>query len=508
MAEESVQTEAAQDDAAVQDLAAYLAILLDPASENNTGQADITQVLVDLGVPQAQSQNLATQVLTAAEGVGDNQDSQALQSTMIDVLSNFTNAQTLDLPANPLEILPPLTNFNENNQDDDQGEEEPQGDDQNQRTSRSVDGTEGEDVQGEDNSLIGAEGTRSGDAAKMGALSASDQQMADLFGDTALNADEDQDGGEVIDGLNLDFGEELGIPTFGVEAGTIAEGGDLVFTIYREGETQVGAVVEYELVDDSADNGSDYDALNGDVFFAPGVLSQEVIISTLDDTLYEGDERFSISLVGTSEGKINIETEEGLILDDVKDETTFSVADASVAEGSNLVFTITRDGDAQADQTVSYGFIDDSADGSAVDHSAASGTVTFATGEASQLVTVATSSDTLYEGDEQFSISLSNGSTGSHISVATATGVITDDSNDETTFSVTDASVAEGSDLVFTITRDGDAQADQTVAYSFTDGTAAGSAVDHSAVAGTVTFATGEASQLVTVATSSDTLYE
>ncbi|MEG3641668.1 Calx-beta domain-containing protein, partial [Magnetococcus sp. PR-3] len=143
-----------------------------------------------------------------------------------------------------------------------------------------------------------------------------------------------------------------------------------------------------------------------------------------------------------------------------------------------------------------------------LDYTDQSGTLTFATGESSQLVTVSTLSDTLYEGDEQFSISLSNGSTGSHISVATATGVITDDSNDETTFSVTDASVAEGSDLFFTITRDGDAQADQTVAYSFTDGTAAGSDVDHSAAAGTVTFATGEASQLVTVATSSDTLYE
>ncbi|MEG3641546.1 beta strand repeat-containing protein, partial [Magnetococcus sp. PR-3] len=289
-----------------------------------------------------------------------------------------------------------------------------------------------------------------------------------------------------------------------IASGSVAEGSDTVLTIYRDNAVGTSLTVEWASSDGSAASASDYTGASGTATFAAGVTSQLITIATAADTLYEGDETFSVSLSNAAgEGVFSITAAEAVatIMDDGTDLTTFSVANATAAEGSDLVFTISRSGDAQANQTVTYALSDDSAAASS-DYTNTSGTVTFAMGESSQLVTVTTTSDTLYEGDEQFSISLSGASTGSTIGSSLATGQITDDAADVATFSIADVSATEGDAMTFVVTRSGDAQSDQLITYGFTNGNA--SSDDYASTGGTLTFASGVDSQTFTVATTDD----
>src|SRR4029077_3400864 len=88
-----------------------------------------------------------------------------------------------------------------------------------------------------------------------------------------------------------------------------------------------------------------------------------------------------------------------------------------------------------------------------------------------------------------------------------ATGTITND--DTATFTITNQSVAEGGNLVFTVTLSNDVQGGVNVAYSSADGTAKTSDSDYTAASGTLVF-TGTAGEqhTITVATTADTKVE
>ncbi|MDZ5084897.1 Calx-beta domain-containing protein [Mycolicibacterium parafortuitum] len=106
-----------------------------------------------------------------------------------------------------------------------------------------------------------------------------------------------------------------------------------------------------------------------------------------------------------------------------------SVADASVVEGNSgttqLTFTVTLD--AASDEAVSVGYVTSNGTATAgVDYTAADGTITFAPGVLSQQISVTVTGDTAVEGNETFTVSLSNPS-GATIADGSAVGTITND---------------------------------------------------------------------------------
>lgn len=103
---------------------------------------------------------------------------------------------------------------------------------------------------------------------------------------------------------------------------------------------------------------------------------------------------------------------------------SFAVFDSSAVEGGSLSFTVTLTGVALTSHSVNYATANGTA--SSNDYSAASGMLTFALGETSKTVTVATTNNSLAESEETVLLNLSGATGGATISDAQAVGTITD----------------------------------------------------------------------------------
>lgn len=180
-----------------------------------------------------------------------------------------------------------------------------------------------------------------------------------------------------------------------------------------------------------------------------------------------------------------------------------SVADTTASEGSALNFVVTRTGDASTAVSANYGTANGSATAGA-DYTATSGTVNFAVGETTKTISVPTIDDSTPEPAETLFLNLSAPGGGASISRAQATGTIAANDVTAITFSVANApTVTEGGALVFTVTKNGSTYLSTSVSYATANGTAtAGS--DYTATSGTLTFAGGETSKTVSVATIDD----
>ena len=179
----------------------------------------------------------------------------------------------------------------------------------------------------------------------------------------------------------------------------------------------------------TATSDTDYDAVaNFDIVIAAGDASKAGTfdLTPTQDDLHEGSE--TIGLDGTVAG-VTV-TDASITLTDDDGQPSFAVADASADEGDTITFTVTRSG--AMDNAVSVKWNTKAATGAGAastgDYTATT-TATkldFASGASSQTFTVATTEDTLHEGDETFLVELTD-PVGAIISDAEATGTITDD---------------------------------------------------------------------------------
>src|SRR3954469_15036739 len=216
-------------------------------------------------------------------------------------------------------------------------------------------------------------------------------------------------------------------PVFSVSGGQATEGGAVTFTGTPPGDAQAAETVSYATADGTATAGSDYTAASGTLSFAQGELSKTFTVQTATDALFEGTETFTATLSNATGGTISPTSGSatGTIVD-ANTAPVFSVSGGQATEGGAVTFTVTRSGDAQAAETVSYATADGTATAGS-DYTAASGTLSFAQGELSKTFTVQTATDALFEGTETFTATLSN-ATGGTISPTSgsATGTIVD----------------------------------------------------------------------------------
>src|ERR1700716_2304998 len=183
--------------------------------------------------------------------------------------------------------------------------------------------------------------------------------------------------------------------------------------------------------DGTAPAGSDYLAASGTLSFAAGQASQTISVPINGDTVVEPDETLFVNLTNATNGGVITRSQGvGTIVNDdgAPPVGNISIGDVSITEGDTgtkmAAFTVSRTGTAAF--TVGYATADGTATAGS-DYLAASGTLSFAAGQASQTISVPINGDTVVEPDETLFVNLTNATNGGVITRSQGVGTIVND---------------------------------------------------------------------------------
>jgi Mg-chelatase subunit ChlD len=276
-----------------------------------------------------------------------------------------------------------------------------------------------------------------------------------------------------------------GLPALVVSSPTIGEGdGHAIFTVTLSHPSDGDTIIDLTLADGTAQgSGRDYGTPAGTpgnlqvsldngqtwvdatrVTLPAGATTVLVRTPVVDDPYGEGNETFQLVTTVVS-GDVNPTTPTGTatIVDNDPLPQTQAINDQRVNEGAGTAtFTVTLSAPSDKTVTVEYS----TSPGTATpgeDYTPVNGTLTFAPGETTKTIVVPIIEDRIYEGDENFSINLSN-PVNATVSDPVGVGTIVDDGGGTTPPGVTptddtphvtavsNASATEGAPLDFTVT--------------------------------------------------------
>ncbi|WP_026687443.1 retention module-containing protein, partial [Azovibrio restrictus] len=222
-----------------------------------------------------------------------------------------------------------------------------------------------------------------------------------------------------------------------IDSVTVPEGAAAAFTVSLSNASSTPSTFALTLAGGTAlmgadftgemafSNGVTYNAATGLVTVPPGVVSFQVVVPTVDDSVFEPTEQFTLSVGGV--------TGVGTITDnDLKPSVTHvggddpNVDSVTVTEGTTAVFTVNLSQASNAPMTLTFALMDGSAalgvdytDGLSFSSGVvyANGSIVVPAGVTSFTVSVPTLNDSLAEPTEQFSLAVGG---------VTGTGIILD----------------------------------------------------------------------------------
>ena len=280
-------------------------------------------------------------------------------------------------------------------------------------------------------------------------------------GDTLVEADEafslllrTAQGATIADGTGLGtiLNDDLPPMTLSIADAQVTEGDagtkQMLFTVALSRAATSAVSVTYATQAGTATAGTDFNAASGTLNFALGETSKTIAVTILGDTDVEANETLSLLLGTVTGATIADGTGLGTITnDDVP--PTLVVSDAQLAEGqagsTQMLFTVTLSRAVTTPVSVAFATQDGTATAGS-DYTAATGTLSFAAGETSKTIAVAITGDMVVEGNEGFSLALSNAS-GATLQDGTGLGQILNDdtapppapSGDTASFRVTES---------------------------------------------------------------------
>jgi hypothetical protein len=288
---------------------------------------------------------------------------------------------------------------------------------------------------------------------------------------------------------------------------TVSESGtNVTLTVVQTGNTNGSATVDYLTVGVTAGT-NDFTGTNGTLSFGAGTNSLTIVVPVTDDSAFEANETFRVVLTNASGA--NLLGNSNAVVTILEDDATlaFTTNAVSVAENVRTVtLTVARTGGTNTTTTVDY-LTENITATNDVDYLGTNNTLTFGPGIASRTVTVTITNDSTVDGDNTFSVVLTNISGGSLGAYSNATVTIRD--NDSAfSFSTNAVTAAEtvGS-VTLTVLRTGGLVGAATVRYATTNDTAtAGS--DYTLKSGVLSFAAGESNKTFTVSITDDSSVE
>jgi hypothetical protein len=195
-------------------------------------------------------------------------------------------------------------------------------------------------------------------------------------------------------------------PTYSVNE---ADGTAIIDVTLNASSTQP-ITVSYTTINGSAIAGQDYTAASGSLTFPAGITTQEIKLGIIDDTLDEVDETLSVKLSSPVKADLGIPGEAILTIkdDDPAPSVSFNPGSYDVSEsGVTVTSTVHLTAASSKPITISYSTSDGTAT-QGVDYTAVSGSIMFTPGMTVMSIQIPILADTLYEGDETFTLSLSN----------------------------------------------------------------------------------------------------
>jgi hypothetical protein len=275
---------------------------------------------------------------------------------------------------------------------------------------------------------------------------------------------------------------------------------NFVFAVTLTSPSASQQTVAYATADGTAKAGTDYTAESGTLTFAAGTTSENVTVPVQGTSAFQPSETFTLNLSGASTPLLKA-VGTGTITNSNAAPTlaiNSQSVDKPVSGTANAVFTVTLTGATKETTTVVYA----TANGTATspgDYTAESGTLTFAPGTTAENITVPVVGSSTVSVNKTFLVNLT-APTNATVSTAQGTGTIV------SVPAISIANVQEfvgnspttPTNFVFNVTLSGTVSSQVTVVYATADGTAV-APTNYTSQSGTLTFAPGVTSQLITV---------
>ncbi len=329
----------------------------------------------------------------------------------------------------------------------------------------------------------------------------------------------DSDGDGIGDNSDPTPFPPAGALSFSAAVYTVAENtSSLSIEVIRSGGSFGILNVDYALQDGTASASTDFQFQAGTLTFNDGVISQTLDLIIFDDSIYEGDESFTINLsnllgsgtIGAVSSALITILEDELI--PPAGEIGFELASEFVNENSvDLSLNIIRSGGSFGEVSVSY----NTTDGAAVattDYVAKSGIVTFLDGELSKTIRIEIADDNQFEADEDFNVELTNLIGAATLGRALTTVTILDDDVilpagiveiENATYSVNE----NANTIDINVVRTGGSAGEVRVDISTEDGSAT-NGNDFVGLSQNLVFADAETSKTISINIIDDTVFE
>ena len=291
------------------------------------------------------------------------------------------------------------------------------------------------------------------------------------------------------------------------------------FQVQLSGKSATAITVDYSTINGTATAGSDFTATSGQLTFAPGSLSQTILVPITPDNNIEPDETFTIQLTNPIGAVISGSSSTVNILNDDNPVVVPPLPVITIAAGVNAkepstagTFILQRTGDLTNALTINLATPSGSAT-EAIDYQPIT-TAIFAAGSNRATVEIKPIDDDIYEGSERVGLSVRPGS-GYSIGSSASAEIAIEDNETIPTLTITPATqtIIEKNigdpvnSASFQVQLSGKSATAITVDYSTINGTAtAGS--DFTATSGQLTFAPGSLSQTILVPITPDNTVE
>ncbi|WVL02486.1 Ig-like domain-containing protein [Cyanobacterium sp. Dongsha4] len=171
--------------------------------------------------------------------------------------------------------------------------------------------------------------------------------------------------------------------------------------------------------------GTDYTASGTQIVIPVGSTTGNITVTGNDDLLDEVNETVIVDITGVTNGTENGTQQQTLTITDDDPAPTISINDVTVNEGDIATFTVTLSAPSGQVVSVNYATADNTATASN-DYTSKVGTLSFARGDTTKMVTVSTTEDVLDEVNETFFVNLS-GAINATIADNQGVGTINDD---------------------------------------------------------------------------------